>query len=225
MHNDFKNIKAVIFDYDGTLSKRYISAYEVYKIIFKEIDETFKNDELELERIVQAAMYPDQFGARPKDLIFNEIKDRFYPNLDVDYCISRFYELEMKHQCLSDDCVETINKLKEKYKVGILTNGRQISQCTKIIEAGINDLFDVVIATGEYGINKPEKQIFEIMASKLGVKPEECVFIGDTFQTDIYGALKANMKVIWYEYEKKMVNDLNILKAFSFKELQTLLLD
>ena len=42
------------------------------------------------------------------------------------------------------------------------------------------------------------------MADKLGVKCEECVFVGDVFSSDIIGAIRANMVPIWLEtcYEK-----------------------
>jgi FMN phosphatase YigB (HAD superfamily) len=34
-------------------------------------------------------------------------------------------------------------------------------------------------------------------ADKLGVKPEECAFVGDMFSRDVYGAHLAGMMPIW----------------------------
>jgi epoxide hydrolase-like predicted phosphatase len=41
-------------------------------------------------------------------------------------------------------------------------------------------LFDVVVISDEVGLRKPEPEIYELTAAKLGVRPEECVFVDDT---------------------------------------------
>jgi epoxide hydrolase-like predicted phosphatase len=41
-------------------------------------------------------------------------------------------------------------------------------------------LFDVVVISDEVGLRKPEPEIYELTAAKLGVRPADCVFVDDT---------------------------------------------
>jgi putative hydrolase of the HAD superfamily len=43
----------------------------------------------------------------------------------------------------------------------------------------INEVFDVVVISGEVGLRKPDPEIFEFTVQKLGVRAERCVFIDD----------------------------------------------
>jgi putative hydrolase of the HAD superfamily len=43
----------------------------------------------------------------------------------------------------------------------------------------MEELFDAVVISGDVGIHKPEPEIFELGASRIGVPPAECVFVDD----------------------------------------------
>ena len=43
----------------------------------------------------------------------------------------------------------------------------------------IRDLFDVVVISAEVGLHKPEPEIYLLGAERLGVTPENCVFVDD----------------------------------------------
>jgi putative hydrolase of the HAD superfamily len=43
----------------------------------------------------------------------------------------------------------------------------------------MRELFDVVVISGEVGLHKPEPEIFRLAAHRLGVVPQECVFVDD----------------------------------------------
>jgi epoxide hydrolase-like predicted phosphatase len=45
--------------------------------------------------------------------------------------------------------------------------------------ASFDELFDVVVISGEVGLHKPEPEIFELACEKLGLQPGECVFLDD----------------------------------------------
>ena len=46
------------------------------------------------------------------------------------------------------------------------------------------------------GVHKPDPRLFEITAERLGVKPQECIYVGDHPVNDIQGALSAGMGAI-----------------------------
>jgi putative hydrolase of the HAD superfamily len=43
----------------------------------------------------------------------------------------------------------------------------------------MDELFDGVVISGEEGIRKPAKRMYELGAERAGVPPEECVFVDD----------------------------------------------
>ena len=43
----------------------------------------------------------------------------------------------------------------------------------------IAELFDAVVISGQVGMHKPEPEIFHLGAERLGVPPEQCVFVDD----------------------------------------------
>jgi epoxide hydrolase-like predicted phosphatase len=41
------------------------------------------------------------------------------------------------------------------------------------------ELFDGIVISGEIGIRKPAREIYELGAEKVGLEPEQCVFVDD----------------------------------------------
>jgi putative hydrolase of the HAD superfamily len=44
---------------------------------------------------------------------------------------------------------------------------------------GWDEMFDVVVISGEVGMRKPEPRIFRFVVERLGRQPDECVFVDD----------------------------------------------
>jgi putative hydrolase of the HAD superfamily len=67
---------------------------------------------------------------------------------------------------------------------------------TSIYDPGaLEDLFDVVIISGEVGLHKPQPEIYRLTAERLGVEPEECVFVDD-LRENVRGAEQVGMTAI-----------------------------
>lgn len=62
---------------------------------------------------------------------------------------------------------------------------------------GILKYIDVVVASAEEGVAKPDKRIFEIALERAGCKPEETVMVGDRLDNDIVPANEIGMITIW----------------------------
>jgi epoxide hydrolase-like predicted phosphatase len=43
----------------------------------------------------------------------------------------------------------------------------------------LDDLFDAVVISGDVGLHKPQPEIFHLGAERIGVAPDECVFVDD----------------------------------------------
>ena len=92
--------------------------------------------------------------------------------------------------------IPTLLKLKEKYKLGVVSNGLAIKQWEKLIGLGIHHIFDVVATSEELGFKKPQKEIFLFAVEKLGLSPVDCMMVGNRLDTDIFGGNTAGMKTV-----------------------------
>lgn len=94
-----------------------------------------------------------------------------------------------------DDVVDRIAQLRQEgYRTGLLTNS--FAEFRAVIEARIPfSLFDVVIDSSEVGCRKPEPEIYEITARKLGVPHEQILYLDD-FEGNIVGARAAGWRTI-----------------------------
>jgi HAD superfamily hydrolase (TIGR01549 family) len=70
------------------------------------------------------------------------------------------------------------SELKSEYKLGFLSNASAGMPKRHFTDEQLS-LFDTIIVSAEVGLIKPDPKIFELAAQKLGVKPEETLFVDD----------------------------------------------
>ena len=100
---------------------------------------------------------------------------------------------------LYPDADKLLANLFQRYKLGIVTNGVAGLQRKKWHGSGLETWFDAVAISGEVGIGKPEKGIFEWIAKELAVPLENCVMVGDNPDRDVQGGINAGMKTVWLD--------------------------
>lgn len=81
--------------------------------------------------------------------------------------------------------------------VGLITNGPAEFQRAKLAEVGIDDSFDLVVASGDIGVLKPEREIFQRALDELDVDAARAVHVGDNFEADVIGAVDAGIRAVW----------------------------
>ena len=59
----------------------------------------------------------------------------------------------------------------------------------------LEELFDAVVISGDVGLHKPQPEIFVLGAERIGVAPEDCVFVDD-LRENCAGAEAVGMKAI-----------------------------
>jgi len=80
-------------------------------------------------------------------------------------------------------------------KLGIVSDAPRMRAWLRIADMHLSDFFDFVITKDDVrGKLKPHHLPFRTAVRKLGVKPEEILFVGDNPQRDIKGAMEAGMK-------------------------------
>lgn len=91
---------------------------------------------------------------------------------------------------------EVLQSLHGRYKLGIIANQSAGTE-ERLVQFGIRDYFDVVAASSEAGVAKPDKRIFELALSQAGCSACEACMVGDRLDNDITPAAEMGMSTVW----------------------------
>jgi putative hydrolase of the HAD superfamily len=140
---------------------------------------------------------------------------------DFAWC---WYEPLSRLVQMEPDIKQTLGKLKSAgVKLGILSN-TFINATTlekHLAQIGILNFFDARLYSYQFKYRKPDKRIFIEAAEKIGVRPENVLFVGDRLDMDAAGATAANMTAV---VKKAYTNSLkkipeNVIKIEQLAEL------
>lgn len=203
-------IKAIIFDLDNTLIDRQKAFREMLERKFH----LLFNDEDLIQEMVDFIIKEDKNGTVERIDVFTKWVKKYQVT-----CISaKQLDQEWSNESgsvafLYDDVRDTLAKLKEKYKIAILTNGNKVSQRRKLQTIDIYDLLDYSLVSDEIDIRKPNKEIFEYTAKQLGLNTNECVYVGDNYNVDVIGSRNAGMLPVFISRNGQAYEDVINIKA------------
>lgn len=106
----------------------------------------------------------------------------------------------------------------EDYKIGMLSNvsGNRLKNFMNEEQIA---RFDAICLSSEIGVAKPDAEAYEIVAERLGVLPEECVFTDD--RLDLCTAAEwVGMKSILFTTTEKFIQDFRALEQID-RETET----
>lgn len=190
-------IKAILFDFDYTLGDREKYAYECYKTILSK--HTDASDPVAFEAVLQDCMIWDQQGDVNKKYLKDKLREVYGIELPYED-FNTYWDSQLWQYCvLYPDSENVLRELGKKYKLGIITNGPADGQMKKLQKSGAYRYFgeNAVTISGACGLKKPDPEIFRYACRRLGVLPQESVYVGDLYQKDILGALKSGMEAVW----------------------------
>ncbi len=178
-------IQALIFDLDDTLSSERAYAFSGFDAVAAAFadrlgDPTTASHEMRM-----------LFDAEHRRRVFNTILiRRGLP--DSDERVSAMIDVYRTHKpviCLYPDAAPALQRLRPRYKLGIITDGPAVMQHAKIDALGLRNYVDEIIATDDLGegLSKPNPQAFERIADRLGVQPATCVYVADNPTKDFAG--------------------------------------
>lgn len=133
----------------------------------------------------------------------------------------RFPEERRKLPFVYEDTFETLDALKGKYKLLLLTNGSPDLQNTKLtITSELVPYFDQIVISGDFGRGKPDPSLFEHALSLMSLDKDEAIMVGDNLMTDVLGANRVGMKTVWINRHNKERNE--VIPTFEIKQLAEL---
>ncbi|MEP6481351.1 MAG: HAD family hydrolase [Rhodoglobus sp.] len=124
-----------------------------------------------------------------------------YPQDDAAEAWFSTYLLEYERAWrLYDDALPCLDALEEKgIRIGLITNGELHFQVAKLDAMALAARLEHVIASGEFGVTKPDPRIFLHACAEFGVAPSAAVYVGDRLQTDAIGAANAGLHGVWLD--------------------------
>lgn len=134
---------------------------------------------------------------------FNEKRIFFAKqNLKGDIEAFKFYGLTKtpwnhEYEKRYDDAEAVLKALSEKgYRIGIIANQSAGTE-KRLKNWGLMKYIELVIASAEEGVAKPDVEIFLRALNRADCSPENSVMIGDRIDNDIEPANRLGMKTIW----------------------------
>ncbi|MEO7913273.1 MAG: HAD family hydrolase [Roseiflexaceae bacterium] len=117
------------------------------------------------------------------------------------FAAARRYALPIRAGLVAaEGAASTLAALRDAgYRIGLISNTIWPAELhmEDLAEIGVLQYLENMIFSGEIGIWKPSRQIFQHALDALGVAPEQAVFVGDSPHEDIMGAHAAGMRAIW----------------------------
>ena len=99
-------------------------------------------------------------------------------------------------EILYPDAASCLKTLSQKYKIGIIAN-QELGTKDRLQQQGILQYIDLVIASAEEGIAKPDEKIFKIALERAACKSGNAIMIGDRIDNDIIPAKNLGFHTIW----------------------------
>ena len=113
--------------------------------------------------------------------------------------VRQFLYLSSRATQLSADAVEVLDALRAKgITTGIITNGIDVLQRSKIELHGLEEKVDAVVISEKAGAHKPDRQVFEYALNLTNATAGNAWHVGDHLVNDISGAIGAGLTGVYY---------------------------
>lgn len=220
------NFKAVLFDLDNTLLDFWKFKQKTAKAaaramvrkglperegkVYNRIFEVYDEYGVEYQKTFYQVIYPYKLEIGQAE--------RIQQSAIIAYQRSKLHALRPYPGVTS-----TLRKLKKNVKIGIVTDAPRNKAWMRLVISRLDGLFETVITTDDSKVMKPNREGFEAALKKLGVKPEDALFVGDNNDRDMLGAKRLGMKVCLAKYGEKFKRTKKVKLDYEIKDFRELL--
>lgn len=206
-------MKAIFFDVDDTLYDQVDTFQRAYDTVF---GERFELDIKELYK-ARGRRSDEVFEASQKGIITMEEMyiyrgQKAFEDIGIEItaeealALQEAYARNQADLAMPEPTRRLLDDLKKQDVVlGVITNGPSAHQWKKVNVLKLQNWIkkENLIISGDVGINKPDRGIFEEAKSRISTEIEELWFVGDNYANDIQGAKNAGWKALWLNRWRK----------------------
>ena len=191
-------IKAICFDLDGTLVERKASFDFAGNLLegFKQLGIDTKHHKNILEKL--SHQLRNENIPTASSALITILKDlNLTPPDNFETVIQERNQAYFDASQLITGAQDMLNDLKNKnIPLALITNGPADMQIGVIKHLKLEPHFKALLVSGELGVRKPNKAIFDMALDRLGSAPSETLMIGDNPSADLQGALAAGLQAL-----------------------------
>jgi len=182
-------IRALLFDLDDTLydEKQFVKSGFIKVAEF--IEDNFKINKKDFYKVLI-----DIFNDGSRGNIFNLALEKVNVACEENIICAmvKIYREHNPKIKLAEDLKSLLIKLRGIYSLGIITDGYYEVQKKKMQALRLEEMFDSIIYTDEYGREnwKPNVFGYKLALERFQILPGEAVYIGDNPYKDFIGAKK-----------------------------------
>ncbi len=111
---------------------------------------------------------------------------------------------------VDESLVDYIRDLRPAYRTALLSNAwPDLRHFVEKVWC-IGDAFDVIVISAEVGMAKPHPRIYRLVLERLGMAPEETVFIDD-FPVNVEAARQVGLHAIHFRGPEQALQELEVL--------------
>jgi len=190
-------VKALLFDLDGTLYDRDGAVAELFAAQHRRFELELAG--VPVARFVARLIELDDHGHADKRTSYGVlVREHGLPDALADRLVQSHRDLSPGVGELFPDARATLEELRRRgFRLGLITNGRVETQGAKLRRLGLEPFFDATLISEREGVRKPERRIFELALSRLGVSADQAWFVGDHPMADVAGARAAGLTAVW----------------------------
>ena len=188
------NVKAVLFDLDGTLIDSAPIYYQIIDIVFEKLgvppvsretlQEAMDDGDFDWDFVLPAPMKP-----RKEELIAEA-------RIIIDDIAPAMFRRQIK---LIPGAADICKKIAAQgMKIGLVTSTPTdyiSGKLAPLREAGIEKLLQVIVTADDVVNKKPHAEPLIKGSQKLGIAVDKCVYVGDT-RVDIRAGIAAGMRTV-----------------------------
>lgn len=136
----------------------------------------------------------------------------------------QLYQTSLGEDCTPiHDALRVCRILYERgYKLSIITNGRSTTQHSRLSHSELTPMISDLFISEELGCQKPKKEFFDAVFSKLQISVSKALVIGDSLTSDIIGGIQYGIDTCWFN-PKEAVNTMLQKPTYEIKQLNELL--
>lgn len=171
-------LRAALFDFGGVLTTSPFEAFARYEReaglptdFIRTVNAT-NHHENAWARLERSELTPDDFSTEFADE--SEALGHRVPGSDV---------LALLGGDLRPGMVEAVRRCADRMLTGLLTNNFVSADIAFTGEAeghaSVIGSFDTIVESRELGVRKPDRRFYEVACERLGIRPDEAVFLDD----------------------------------------------